>query len=206
MGVMSLQVPGPGRGRQEKMTVSRPRRADQLLSLLTMIFVVIFLLFYALYWKHGNLIDLPDQRIGFFNFCLWDEEAGSLHCHKSSELEALGVSQAGLALARFGVYAALVFTLFTPLSLVPVWSKGDKGKWQPLMAFLVIASTLLAGGLSLFFTCARKWITVSLLGLEFLALAIAQALLILLLMATVMFSQREEKDKKELESCYASPS
>lgn len=188
------------------MTVSRLRRGNQLLALLTMIFVVIFLLFYALYWKHGDLIDLPNQRIGFYNFCLWSEDTGSLHCHKSSELEALGVSQVGLTLARSGVYTALVFTLFVPLSLLPVWSSGDKGTWQLLVAFLVIASTLLAGGLSLFFICARKWITLSLLGLEFLALAIAQALLILLVTATVLFSQREEKDKRELESCYASPS
>lgn len=187
------------------MTVSRPRRGTQLLSLFTMIFVVIFLLFYALYWKHGNLIDLPDQRIGFFNFCLWDEDTSSLHCHQFSELEALGVPRVGLALARLGVYGALVFTLFIPLPLFLAWSNGNKGKWQPLVAFLAIASTLLAGGLSLFFTCVGRWITLSLLGLEFLALATAQALLILLLIAAVMLSQRAEKDKSELESCYASP-
>lgn len=184
------------------MTVSRPRRGDQLLSFFTMIFMVNFLLFYVLYWKHGNLIDLPDRQIGFFNFCLWDENASSLHCHQWSELEALGVPQVGLALARFGVYGALVFTLFSLLPLFLAWCSGNKEKWQLLVAFLAIAFTLLASGLSLFFICVGKWITLSLLGLEFLALAIAQALLVFLLTAAVTFSA--DGEGQELKSCYAS--
>lgn len=140
------------------MSLPRPRRGDQLLFLGIMVLVVlaVFLLFYTLLWKAGDLINLPNLRIGFYNFCLWNESAGCLQCHQFPELEALGLPQGALALARLGVYGALVLTLFVPMPL--------------------------------------------LLGPGFLALATAQALLILLLMATVMFPQRAD-DKSKLESC-----
>lgn len=45
-----------------------------------------------------------------------------------------------------------------------------------------------------------KWVRLSLLGPGFLALGAAQALLVLLLMATVVFPRRAE-DKSKLDSC-----
>lgn len=181
---------------QEKMPVLRSRRSNQLLFLgiMTLTVTVIFLLFFALLWKAGNLIDLPNLRIGFYNFCLWNEGTGALQCHQFPELEALGVPRVGLALARLGVYGALVLTLFVPLPLLLAWCNSNEGEWQLAVGFLATSSMLLASGLGLFLTYTWKWLRLSLLGPGFLALGVAQGLLILLLMATVVFPQRA-KDK-----------
>ncbi|NXI98903.1 TM140 protein, partial [Psophia crepitans] len=50
------------------------------------------LMFYALLWEAGNLVDLPDKRIGFYNFCLWNKTAGELQCLDYKHLQAVGVS------------------------------------------------------------------------------------------------------------------
>lgn len=184
------------------MTVPRPRRLEQLRFpvLMALTAAVISLLFYALLWKAGNLTDLPNLRIGFYNFCLWDEGTGSLQCHQFPELEALGVPRVGLALARLGVYGALVFTLFVPLPLFLAWCNSNEGEWRLAVGFLAVSSMLLASGLGLFLTYTWKWLRLSLLGPGFLALGAAQALLVLLLMATVVFPQRAE-GKSKLGSC-----
>ncbi|NXY92425.1 TM140 protein, partial [Alcedo cyanopectus] len=41
---------------------------------------VLALMLYALLWEAGNLVDLPDKRIGFYNFCLWNETVWELQC------------------------------------------------------------------------------------------------------------------------------
>lgn len=167
--------------------------------ILALIMVVIFLLFYALLWQAGNITDLPNLRIGFYNFCLWNELLNSLQCFQFSELEALGVSQVGLGLARLGVYGALVFTLFVPLPLLLAWYNRNEGEWQLAVGFLAMASVLLTGGLSLFFNCVWRWVQLSLMGPGFLALSFAQVLLVLLLMATVNFFPRAETGFCQLE-------
>ncbi|XP_019510333.1 PREDICTED: transmembrane protein 140 [Hipposideros armiger] len=184
------------------MTIPVPKRGDQLLfiGILTLTATVISLLFYALLWKGGNLTDLPHLRLGFYNFCLWDEGSGSLHCYQFPELEKLGVSQIAMGLARLGVYGALVLTLFVPLPLVLAWCKSNRGEWQLAVGFLAVASVLLAGGLGCFLTCVWKWVSLCLLGSGFLALSIAQVLLLLLLMATAVFPQKALKDKNKPES------
>ncbi|XP_032448347.1 transmembrane protein 140 isoform X3 [Lynx canadensis] len=184
------------------MTVLRPRRGKQLLFLgiMTVTVAVIFLLFYALLWKAGNLVDSPNLRIGFYNFCLWNEGTGSLQCRQFPELEALGVPRAGLALARLGVYGALVFSLFVPLPLFLAWCNSNEAEWRLAGGFLATSSMLLASGLGLFLTYTWKWIRLSLLEPGFLALGTAQALLLLLLTATCVFPQRAE-DKVKLDSC-----
>ncbi|XP_006145068.1 transmembrane protein 140 isoform X1 [Tupaia chinensis] len=178
------------------MAIPRPRRGSHLpfLIIMGLTVAVISLLFYALLWEAGNLTDLPDLRIGFYNFCLWNEEIGLLQCHQFPELEALGVPQVGLALARLAVYGALVLTLFVPLPLLLAQCKRDNGEWQLAVGFLMASSTMLATGLGLFLSWVWKWVRISLLGPGFLALGIAQTLLILLLVATVLFPQRAEKD------------
>ncbi|NXK16655.1 TM140 protein, partial [Arenaria interpres] len=50
------------------------------------------LMVYALLWKAGNLVDLPDKRIGFYNFCLWNETARELQCLKSKHLQVMGIN------------------------------------------------------------------------------------------------------------------
>ncbi|XP_036905047.1 transmembrane protein 140 [Sturnira hondurensis] len=182
----------------------RSRRGDQLLFLGIMILVVaaFCLLFYALILEAGNLIDLPNLRIGFFNFCLWNETAGSLQCYASPELATLGVSWAGLALARICVYAAPVLTLFVSQTLLLARCNSNQGEWQLAVCFLAVASALLASGLGLFLTSTWKWVSLTLLGPGCLALGLAQALLILLLLATVVFPQKGEgTGLSKLESC-----
>ncbi|XP_032257421.1 transmembrane protein 140 isoform X2 [Phoca vitulina] len=84
------------------MTMPSPTQGAQLrfLAIMAATAAAISLLFYALLWKAGNLTDLPNLRVGFYNFCLWDQGTGSLRCRQFPELEALGVSRVGLALAR----------------------------------------------------------------------------------------------------------
>ena len=161
------------------MIVLKSKRRSQLLFLGTMALTitVICLLFFALLWKAGNLVDLPNLRVGFYNFCLWHEGAGALQCYQFPELEALGVPRVGLALARLGVYGALVLTLFVPLPLLLAWCNNNEGEWQLAVVFL---------------TYTWKWLQLSLLGPGSLALGAAQALLILLLVATAVFPQRAE--------------
>lgn len=182
----------------------RSRWGDQLLFLGIMILVVttFCLLVYALILEAGNLVDLPNLRIGFFNFCLWNETAGSLRCYTSPELATLGVPWAGLALARVCAYAAPVLTLFVSQTLLLAHCNSNQGEWQLAVCFLVAASTLLASGLGLFLTSTWKWVSLPLLGPGCLALVLAQALLILSLMATVMFPQKREGiGLSKLESC-----
>ncbi|NXP14129.1 TM140 protein, partial [Thinocorus orbignyianus] len=50
------------------------------------------LMFYALLWKAGNLVDLPDKRIGFYNFCLWNETARELQCLEPKHLQVMGIN------------------------------------------------------------------------------------------------------------------
>ncbi|KAM5255761.1 transmembrane protein 140 [Ctenodactylus gundi] len=202
-GTRALRLQRVPLQRAEEMAISRPQQSKHwpFMGIMILTAVVIPLLYYALLWKAGNLIELPNLRIGFYNFCLWNEDIDSLQCHQFPELEALGISQAGLALARLGVYGSLVLTLFVPLPLLLAHCNGDEGEWQLAVGFLAVSSVLLASGLGLFLSNMWKWLRLSLLGPGFLALVLAQALLILLLMATVMFHPRTKKDKLKLESC-----
>ncbi|NXY71936.1 TM140 protein, partial [Glareola pratincola] len=50
------------------------------------------LMLYALLWEAGNLVDLPDKRIGFYNFCLWNVTAGELQCLEYEHLQTIGIS------------------------------------------------------------------------------------------------------------------
>ncbi|XP_003420915.1 transmembrane protein 140 [Loxodonta africana] len=185
------------------MAIPEPQRGGRLLFLgiLGLALLVIALLFYALLWKAGDLTELPDLRIGFYNFCLWNEDTDRLQCHQFPELEALGVPRAGLALARLGVYGALVLTLFVPLPLLLARCKRDEGEWQLAVGFLAASTVLLASGLGLFLSLVWRWLRLALLGPGFLALGTAQALLILLLVVTAAFPLGAGRDKSQLESC-----
>ncbi|XP_052029382.1 transmembrane protein 140 isoform X1 [Apodemus sylvaticus] len=187
----------------EDMANSRLWRNNCLpfVGIMILVAAVLALMFYALLWKAGNLADLPNLRIGFYNFCLWKEDIGSLQCYNFPELQVLGVPQVGLALARLGVYGALVLTVFVPLPLLLAQYNRDEGEWQLAVGFLAASSVLLASGLGLFLSFVWKWLRLSLLGPGFLALCLAQGFLFFLLVATVMFPPRDKKDKNQWENC-----
>ncbi|NXK00180.1 TM140 protein, partial [Corythaixoides concolor] len=50
------------------------------------------LMLYALLWEAGNLVNLPDKCIGFYNFCLWNETSGELQCLEYKQLQMMGIS------------------------------------------------------------------------------------------------------------------
>ncbi|KFQ96115.1 Transmembrane protein 140, partial [Nipponia nippon] len=50
------------------------------------------LMSYALLWEAGNLVNLSDKRIGFYNFCLWNETARELQCLEYKHLQVMGIS------------------------------------------------------------------------------------------------------------------
>lgn len=185
------------------MVFSRLWRNNHLpfVGIMILLTVALCLMFYALLWQAGNLADLPSLRIGFYNFCLWKEDMGSLACYNFPELEVLGVPQVGLALARLGVYGALVLTVFVPLPLLLAQYNRDEGEWRLAVCFLAASSVLLAGGLSLFLSFVWKWLRLSFLGPALPALCLAQLLLIFLLVAMVRFPPRDKEDKNQWENC-----
>ncbi|KAM6202248.1 transmembrane protein 140 [Rhynchocyon petersi] len=162
---------------------------------------ILVLLLYALIWKAGDLTRLPSLRIGFYNFCLWNQTSDGLQCYQASELEALGVSWISLVLARMFVYGALVVTLFALLLLLLAPSMGDERAWQQAKVLLAVSSGLLALGLGLGLSSVWKWLQPVLMGPGFLTLAIAQALLMLLLMAMAAFPLQTRKSQKLPEYC-----
>ncbi|NWS76649.1 TM140 protein, partial [Crotophaga sulcirostris] len=50
------------------------------------------LMLYALLWEAGNLVNLPDKCIGFYNFCLWNKTARELQCLEYKQLQVMGIS------------------------------------------------------------------------------------------------------------------
>ncbi|NWY25420.1 TM140 protein, partial [Pheucticus melanocephalus] len=76
------------------MGVLPQRCAKNLLPVLALLEAVgtLALMSYALLYEVGNLVNLPDKRIGFYNFCLWDDAAGELQCLDTKQLQAMGIS------------------------------------------------------------------------------------------------------------------
>ncbi|NXA79168.1 TM140 protein, partial [Thryothorus ludovicianus] len=70
------------------------RCTQNLLYMLTLLETVgtLALMSYALVYEAGNLVNLPEKRIGFYNFCLWNDTAGKLQCLDSKHLQAMGVN------------------------------------------------------------------------------------------------------------------
>ncbi|XP_054671235.1 transmembrane protein 140 isoform X2 [Grus americana] len=150
---------------------------------------VLALMFYALLWEAGNLVDLPDKRIGFYNFCLWNETAGELQCLKYKHLQVIGISLPGMALARVCVYACLVFSMFYPIFVAHVKCAEEREGWKVILIILIIKMTGLSAGLGIFLFQTSQWIQLSDFTEGFLALVGTQALLLLqILTATVYLS------------------
>ncbi|XP_078009701.1 transmembrane protein 140 isoform X2 [Phascolarctos cinereus] len=182
-----------------KMVTMKSKGCKLFLSLSTAILItaVISLLLYALIWKSGNLVDLPTMKIGFYNFCLWNESTHSLLCHQFPELEEMRVSRVGIALARLGVYGALVLALFAFLPLLLAWCYDNEDKWNLTVVLLGASAGLLLGGLLLFLFYTSQWIKPSKLGAEFLALVGAEVMLLLLLLIIVKYPLAYERHSVE---------
>ncbi|NXW73127.1 TM140 protein, partial [Hirundo rustica] len=77
-----------------RMGLLQKRCTENLFHMLTLLEIVgtLALMFYALLCEAGNLVNLPDKRIGFYNFCLWNDTAGELQCLDNKHLEAIGIS------------------------------------------------------------------------------------------------------------------
>ncbi|NXK32269.1 TM140 protein, partial [Piprites chloris] len=77
-----------------RMGLLQQRRTGYLLYVLSLLEAAgtLTLMVYALLCEVGNLVDLPDKRIGFYNFCLWNETAGELQCLDYKHLQMMGIS------------------------------------------------------------------------------------------------------------------
>ncbi|XP_009476644.1 transmembrane protein 140 [Pelecanus crispus] len=145
------------------------------------------LMLYALLWEAGNLADLPDKRIGFYNFCLWNETAGKLQCLDYKHLQVMGISLPVMMLARVCVYTCLVFNIFYPLFLVRVKCTEQRNGWKIILIILMIKMTILSGGLGTFLFQTSQWIHPSDFTGGFMALVGTQALLLLQILTVTMY-------------------
>lgn len=139
----------------------------------------IALLFYALIWEAGNIVSLPTKRIGFYNFCLWNEEAEKLDCLLSEDLEKMGISKLALVLCRICVYSTPVLCLYVATTILQALCLKDKDGWKLACIVLAVCALSLPAGLSLFLFQTQRWVQISELGEGFAALAGAHALLVL---------------------------
>ncbi|XP_071279268.1 transmembrane protein 140 isoform X1 [Agelaius tricolor] len=165
--------------------------AKKLLPVLTLLEAVgtLALVSYALLYEAGNLVNLPDKRIGFYNFCLWNGTAGELQCLDTEHLQAMGISPLQLGLARVCVYSCLVFILFhLPFVLnVNCTFKGQGEGWKMIRIILFIKMIILSGGLGMFLLQTSHWIHPSDFTGGFLALLGTQALLLLQILTVTVY-------------------
>ncbi|XP_038608977.1 transmembrane protein 140 [Tachyglossus aculeatus] len=174
-----------------------PRRLNAIIGVLMV--AALSLLFYALLWKAGDLVDLPHVKLGFYNFCLWSEAAGRLQCQHLHDEGRLGLPQLGLGLARLGVYGALVLSLFSPLTLALAGHFQDRSQWRLGLGLLRASAALLSSGLGVFLGLVWKWLRPSELGGAFVALVGAEALLLLLVVAAGEHPLGAKKEPYELQ-------
>lgn len=165
----------------------RCRQCLLLVSHLCLPAAYIALLFYALLWKAGDIISLPTKRIGFYNFCLWNQKAEGLDCIPFKDLEKLGISKVALVLSRVCVYATPALCLFVASTVLQaLWFK-DRDKWKLIRVLLAVGILVLPAGLALFTLQTWRWIHVSELSEVFAALAGAQFLLLLHEIVTAVY-------------------
>lgn len=146
------------------------------------------LMIYALLVEAGNLVDLPNKCIGFYNFCLWNETSGKLQCLEVSQLQAMGISWLGIALARVCVYICSVLSFFYPLFLANVMGVDKAKGWRALLIILITKMLLLSGGLGIFLLQTSPWINPSDFTGGFLALVGTMALILLQILTVTMYA------------------
>ncbi|XP_067998807.1 transmembrane protein 140 isoform X2 [Melanerpes formicivorus] len=145
------------------------------------------LMLYALLWEAGNLINLPEKRIGFYNFCLWNEAVRELQCLTYKHLQMMGISLRGIMLARICVYSCLVFSIFYCIFLAYVKRAEEREGWKMIHILLIIKMVILSGGLGVFLLQTSQWIHLCDLTGGFLALLGTQALLLLQILTVAMY-------------------
>lgn len=160
-----------------RMGLLQKRCNEKLFHMLTV--GALALMSYALAYEAGNLVNLPNKSIGFYNFCLWNDTAGELQCLDSKHLQAKGISVLQMALARVCVYTCLVFILFCLAYVVIVKCKVEREEWHIICIITVIETILLSGGLGMFILQTSQWIDPSDFTGGFLALLGTQVLLLL---------------------------
>uniref|UniRef100_UPI00253F8C57 transmembrane protein 140 n=1 Tax=Euleptes europaea TaxID=460621 RepID=UPI00253F8C57 len=150
----------------------------------------IALLFYALIWEAGNIVSLPTKRIGFYNFCLWNEEAEKLDCLLSKDLEKMGINKFALFFSRVCVYSTPVLCLYVATVILQALCLKDKDGWKLACTVLGVCALSLPAGLSLFLFETQRWVQISELSEAFAALAGAHALLLLHMIIIGMYLAR----------------
>ncbi|XP_025909304.1 transmembrane protein 140 [Nothoprocta perdicaria] len=173
----------------KRMGLLQQRRMGHLLCTLILLQAagVLVLMFYALLWEAGNVVSLPEKRIGFYNFCLWNETAGELQCLQYRHLQVMGISLPGIVLARVCVYSCLVFGIFYPLFVAHVNCMEDTEGWKVILIILVVKLMILSGGLGTFLFQTSRWIHLFEFTGGFLALLGAQTLLLLQIFTATMY-------------------
>ncbi|XP_053834166.1 transmembrane protein 140 isoform X2 [Vidua macroura] len=167
------------------------RRTKNLLHVLSLLEAVgnLALMAYALLYEAGNLVNLPDKRIGFYNFCLWNDTAGELQCLDTKHLQAMGISLLQLGLARVCVYTCLVFILFHLPFVLHVNCTGQREGWKMMRIIPFIKMIMLSGGLGMFLLQTSQWIHPSDFTGGFQALLGTQALLLLQILTATVYLQ-----------------
>lgn len=163
------------------MALLQHKHAGHLLCVLILLQAAgtLALMLYALLWEAGNLVNRPEKRIGFYNFCLWNETVGELQCLKYNHLQVMGISLAGMMLARTAVYACLVCSIFYFIFVAYMKYTEEREGWKLTRIILIIKMVVLSGGLGVFLLQTSQWIQLSDLTGGFLALLGTQALLLL---------------------------
>ncbi|OWK59346.1 transmembrane protein 140 [Lonchura striata] len=172
-----------------RMGLLQQRYTKNLLHVLILLEAVgtLALMSYALLYEAGNLVNLPDKCIGFYNFCLWNDTAGELQCLDAKHLQAMGISLLQLGLARVCVYTCLVFILFHLPFVLNVICTEQREEWKMIRTIPFINMIMLSGGLGMFILQTSEWIHPSDFTGGFLALLGTQALLLLQTLTTTVY-------------------
>ncbi|XP_009997337.1 PREDICTED: transmembrane protein 140 [Chaetura pelagica] len=148
------------------------------------------LMFYALMWEAGNLVNLPHKRIGFYNFCLWNKTAGELQCLDHEHLQMMGVSS-GMILAVLFVYPCLVISIFYAMFVACVKCTDEREGRRGFLIIPQIKMMLLSGGLIIFLFQTSQWIQLSDFTGGFLALLGTLILLLLQIFTATMYLSQD---------------
>uniref|UniRef100_A0A8C3GXE1 Uncharacterized protein n=1 Tax=Corvus moneduloides TaxID=1196302 RepID=A0A8C3GXE1_CORMO len=159
------------------------------------------LMSYALLWEFGNLVNLPDKRIGFYNFCLWNDTAGELLCLGNEQLEEMGINLLQIAFATVCVYSCLVFIMFHLVYVLFMHYTGQREGWKMILIIPFSKIIILSGGLAMFLLQTSQWINLSDFTGGFLALLGTWALLLLQILTATGFLEKAEDFGAELQVC-----
>uniref|UniRef100_A0A8C4JLA9 Uncharacterized protein n=1 Tax=Dromaius novaehollandiae TaxID=8790 RepID=A0A8C4JLA9_DRONO len=143
------------------------------------------LMFYALFWEAGNLVDLPNKQFGFCNTCLWNKAAQKLHCLAYADLEGIAVNPEIIKLAIFCAYSPMVFTLFYIIFISFEECTLERQYRTAVWITPFFSATLLLVGLLLFLH--QVWDRIFISDISYAFLALVFSLILMLLQALTAF-------------------